>query len=215
MKPNCQCQICSIFRKYNINAIVKGFLCRKHLCKMKDNIDQGIIYKLLHQYIKNNLIKTDINKTLSSRKMRQDNFPSEISENIVKFAIFKKYKIMPTWDVKSGDLQINIQSFQIIIEVKGFSSTGPTSFGPKEKWDYIYFVDATDFKRSMFKVYEVKISNNNEIWRNIKVNKDETFKDQCKQKRRPRLCFNSIKSQLDKNCTLIFNGNIIQLFSKN
>jgi len=62
-----------------------------------------------------------------------DNFPSHISENIVKFALFKKYNIMPNWDTKTGDLDL----FNLKIEVKGFSSTGPSSFGPTEEWDIL------------------------------------------------------------------------------
>ena len=102
------------------------------------------------------------NNLLKKKKIRHTNFPPEISENIVKFVFFHKYKIMPTWDTDTGDLQCGGMS----IEVKAFSSTGPTTFGPTEKWDRIYFLDAMQFHDSVFKVYECKLNNTSPIWQN-------------------------------------------------
>jgi len=107
---------------------------------------------------------------------------------------------MPTWDTDTGDLQCGDMS----IEVKAFSSTGPTTFGPTEKWDRIYFLDATQFNDSVFKVYECKLKNTNHIWQQLKVNKGETYGEHAKQGRRPRLCFTDICQQLGTNCKLIF-----------
>jgi hypothetical protein len=77
---------------------------------------------------------------------------------------------MPCWDTDKGDLSININGiFRTLLEVKGFMSSGPTSFGPNECWDKIYFVDAHDCKNKNFKVYEVKLSNKNKIFRQIKI----------------------------------------------
>ena len=70
---------------------------------------------------------------------------------------------MPNWDTKKGDLELLNKQ----IEVKGFMSFGPTSFGPTENWDWIYFVDATDFINKKFKVFEIKLSNKSNVWRNI------------------------------------------------
>ena len=76
---------------------------------------------------------------------------------------------MPSWDTNEGDLIILNKK----IEVKGFMSTGPLSFGPSEKWSLLYFVNAIDFQNKNFKIYEVKLSNNNTLWSNIKINKNE------------------------------------------
>lgn len=95
------------------------------------------------------------------------------------------------------------------LEVKGFMSTGPLSFGPKEPWDYIYFVDALRTLDKYYKVYEIK--NSNLDFHCLKVSKSETFGDQCIQGRRPRFTFNSIKEQLGKHVKLIFQGDISNL----
>jgi hypothetical protein len=125
----------------------------------------------------------------------------------VKFVFFHKYRIMPTWDTRSGDLQC----LGIMIEVKAFSSMGPTTFDPNKKWDLIYFVDATLFNEYRFKVYECKLKNTSEAWQQLKVNKDQTYGDQCKQGRRPRINFSDMLKQLGGYCHLIFDGE----FSKN
>ena len=67
-----------------------------------------------------------LNEKLSKRKIRNPNFPSEISENIVRIILKNKCGIDTTWD--SPDLRHNGKK----IEVKAFSSKGPTSFGPTE-----------------------------------------------------------------------------------
>ena len=53
-----------------------------------------ILEKLLDNYIMTNNLIEELNKLLFKKKIRNQNFPSEISENIVKFAFCKKYKIM-------------------------------------------------------------------------------------------------------------------------
>ena len=150
----------------------------------------------------------ECNKILGSRKIRKANFPSEISENIARIAINKKFKIESKWDIKSGDLKFSDKK----IEVKSFSSIGPTSFGPTEKWNYICFVDSTKHRYFKFKVYFLKISNISEVWQNIKINKEETYKCQCEQGRRPRIKFSDIRKQLnDKKIYKIFDGFIYDL----
>jgi hypothetical protein len=188
-------------------AIIRGYLTRKNNRKLKDDFTLDILKKYLNTYIKYNKILSKQNKKLSKKKIRMPNFPSEISENIVKFIILKTKNICPTWYTKSGDLCLLDKK----IEVKGFRSSGPTSFGPTEKWDILYFIDCTNYINKKFKIYEIMLSNKDKRWKNIKVNKEETLKDQSKQKRRPRLKFQSIKEQLGKHCKLIFNGSIDQL----
>tara|TARA_Y100000780_G_scaffold232569_1_gene266686 strand:- start:31835 stop:32374 length:540 start_codon:yes stop_codon:yes gene_type:complete len=148
-----------------------------------------------------------LNKKLAKRKIRNPNFPSEISENIVKYYIQKTEGKKTNWNIKSGDLIVNDQ----IIEVKAFTSNGPSSFGPSEKWNEIFFVDATNFKTKTFKIYNVKLSNNNEIWGNIKINSKQTYKSQCKEKRRPRIAFRYIKSQISNYVNKIFDGTLDKL----
>ena len=202
----------------NNNIIIKiqkvyyGYKTRKKLKKQDDKYSYKILKKCLKKYKKDLKFNTKINLLLSKKKRRNENFPSDISENIVKFVIFKKYGIMPCWDTDKGDLVINKLSLFKRIEVKGFMSNGPSSFGPTEKWDLLYFLDGRNLFDDIFKVYEVKLSNKNNIFRNIKVSKEKTFGNQADRGIRPRGCFDSVfKPQLKEHCKLIFNGHISEL----
>ena len=169
----------------------------------------NLLDKILNNYISTVEINTKINKLLSKKKIRNPNFPSEISENIVKYCLVKckRYKIFPNWDTEFGDLDWVYKK----LEVKCFSSTGPSSFGPTEKWDYIYFLDALDFKNKNFKLYEIRLSNTNKTWNDLKINKTKTYKMVCDSGKRPRICFDQVKEQLSDNCKLIWSGNINDL----
>lgn len=195
-----------------IQKVIRGYLVRKDLTKIKDNFTVDFLKRMLDKYIKYTDTITKINKQLKNKKIRMPNFPSEISENIAKYVIYKKYKIYPSWDTEAGDLKIDNNYIFKKLEIKAFSSEGPTSFGPTEKWDYIYFVDATKYKKKYFIVYEIKLSNESKIFSNIKINKSETYKNHCEQKRRPRICFNKLQKQLKNHINIIFNGSINYLF---
>jgi hypothetical protein len=190
----------------------KGTKTRNRLRSLDDNMTYNIIKQELIRYNTNMIQIASINKMLSTKKIRNDNFPSHISENIAKFAIFKKYKIMPCWDTDKGDLVINKLSLFRRLEIKGFMSNGPSSFGPTEMWDWLYFVDACDTLNFNFKVYEIKLSNENDLFRNIKLSKNESYGDIASSKRRPRGGFKKVfQPQLGNKCSLIFQGHISEL----
>jgi len=129
------------------------------------------------------------------------NFP-EISENIVKYIVEYKTGNIPIWKPGKGDLICNGKR----LEVKCFTSNGPSSFGPTEEWDELYFLDATDYENKNFKCYKISLSNTEFSY--IKINSSETYKDQCAQKRRPRISFNIISGQIPKEkINLLFEGN--------
>lgn len=155
-----------------IQKNIRGFLVRKNLKKLKDNMTLDILNNLIDKYNEYINFLKDINKLLSYKKIRLPNYPSDISENIVKFVLLKKYKICGNWDTKSGDLYL----LDKIIEIKGFSSEGPSSFGPTEKWDWLYFIDCKDTLNKNFKVYEIKLSNTSNIWKNIIISGCENKK---------------------------------------
>lgn len=166
-----------------------GGLSLTQLNECIDNFNETINFQL------------NMNKKLKRKKIRLSNFPSHVSENIVKFVIKHVYGFMPKWDIKCGDLSIG----HLRIEVKGSLNleNGPSSFGPSEKWNIIYFVDGTENHLKKYKVYEINLSNKSEEWKNIRVNKTQTFYDQCIQKRRPRINFKKIQDQVE--CRLIFH----------
>jgi hypothetical protein len=140
------------------------------------------------------------------RKIRQPNFPSEISENIARYALIKKYGWSVSWEIDSGDLNRKTEKKILKIEVKGFSSDGPISFGPSENWDYICFVDCRKFMDNKFTVFLSRTSNLNKKWQTLSINQGETFYSQTKKGLRPRTGFKNIK----KNIRLIniFSGSI-------
>lgn len=143
-------------------------------------------------------------------KQRQPNFPEDISENIVKLLMEHNEKIKVTWNITTGDLLDMTNNKKI--KVKCFSSTGSTSFGPTEKWDYIYFLDAIDFINMNFKCYKVSLSNDHDIWKNIKINKNETYNDQCLQGIRPIITYLLLEKQIPKEyINEIFKGSIEKL----
>lgn len=165
------------------------------------------IVKLLFMYNRTFKLTTELNKTMV-RKIRHENFKSEISENIVRMLLTDIYKTRVEWSsVKSGDLLMDEKR----LEVKAFSSNGPSSFGPKENWDWIYFLDCRNHLDFNFKLYEIRLSNNNALWQNLKLNKENTMFDFCQQGKRPRLKFNEIQDQLGAHVKLIWQGYLIDL----
>ena len=192
----------------------RGYKSRKHFKKQDDNYSFSILNRCLDKYITDLIFNKEINLLMSNKKRRNENFPSDISENIVKFAIARKYNVMPSWDCKKGDLVIDKSNIFKQIEVKGFMSTGPSSFGPTETWDWIYFVDGLDVRNKNFKVYEIKLSNTSEIWRSIKINEKETYGEIADKNQRGKLradFYTKFKTQLGNHCKLIFDDHISKL----
>jgi len=132
---------------------------------------------------------------------RNLNFPETISENLAKYILEINGYNNITF-ANSGDLLFN----DITIEVKCFSSSGPTSFGPTEKWNWILFIDATRYNEYYFKCYLLKLSNDSEEFKNLKINRTETFNDQAQQGKRPRIGFNKILEQFNDHVEVIFDG---------
>lgn len=164
---------------------------------------ENLILKIYKSYKQNKEIIDEYNYVatqLKKKKMRRQNFPEIVSEFIVeKLENFECKKKGDLWDKNKK------------IEVKAFSSTGPISFGPSEKWNAIYFVDAINNPK--IKVYKCEISFNSEDWQTIQISKTETFKDQIKQKRRPRICWEKLKKQIKYE--LCYKGNIEIFLSEN
>jgi hypothetical protein len=175
--------------------------------ELRSELTKNDVINLFKAHVDYCKIKINIYTKLS-KKHRLPNFPEDVSENIVKFIIKKIYNYCPSWDTKSGDLCYDGKQ----LEVKCFSSYGPSSFGPTEKWNELYFLDGTDFLNSKFKCFKINLANDDKNWKEIKINSTETFEDQCKQKRRPRIGFNQIKKQLKDDVELIYSGSFDDIF---
>lgn len=199
--------------KVHIESIIKlqSVIRRKNIKSLKDDFTKLLLDMYINNYNEMCLIIHQINLQLKSKKCRKPNYPSEITENLVKFAIIKIYNVSPSWDTEKGDLCL----YGMKLEVKGsvdLINGGPCSFGPKEEWVRIYFVDALNCAIKKFKIYEIKLSNQSEIWKNIKVNKNQTYEDQCLQGRRPRITFKELIKQIPDNyINIIFDGSFSDL----
>jgi hypothetical protein len=179
--------------------------CINNLLKMNNNDNYTIdilkkMFKLHAKYIR--IIKKI--KENNNIKIRLPCIPEHISENLIKFMVYKSEKIKCNWNCK-GDLITN----KYIIECKCITSDGPISFGPCEKWNFLYVLDGRKWiETGIFKLYKINLTNDSHEWKNIKVNKTQTFSDQCKQKRRPRIKWNALKKQIKMHIVRIFKGTI-------
>lgn len=196
-----------------IQSCFRGYALRKKNRQLIDSMTYSLLNRAIDNYNKTITEEKKINTLLKNKKIRISNFPSHISENIAKFVYNNKYKFMPNWDTDKGDLILKIKTKTIRIEVKGSIDLfkAPPSFGPKEEWDIIYFVNGINTLEKKYKVYEIKLSNKSDKWKNIQVNRNHTFYDQCCQGRRPRILFSKIQEQLNIHCKLIFDGHISEL----
>ncbi|MBQ3576346.1 MAG: Bsp6I family type II restriction endonuclease [Coprobacter sp.] len=121
----------------------------------------------------------------SALKARKINLPDALSE--CGFCYFFKY-----WRTNYGIAGATHSSFDAYdpgtnsrIQIKGCSvKSDLTSFGPDSVWDKLYFVDFYKEGKWDF-TFDVYLIDNKDIYQ-TKVNKNETFIDQQRQKRRPR-----------------------------
>ncbi len=129
---------------------------------------------------------------------REPNFPEGLSE--VAFCIFsgsKKFR-----SIVKGRESASFDTFNTrknkAEQIKATSVENDlTSFGPKSKWDDLYFLDFYNNGKlnGTFNIYKIP----SKFIYSTKVNKKETFKEQQEQKRRPRL---SIKESIIKKFKL-------------
>lgn len=183
----------------------KDILKRLYSSEVLDGIDNETLIQLIENYTKTRSLYKDINDSLIKKKLRLPNCPEAISEKIAQLAIYHRYNVCPSLEISGGDLFIPSSDKYEKIEVKAFTSGGPTSFGPSENWKCIYFVDATHLSEFKTKVYEFRYGNNSQEWLNLPVSKNNTFQDHISQNRRPRIPF-SVISKLPHYC--IFDGDI-------
>jgi hypothetical protein len=132
---------------------------------------------------------------LRNYKSREPNFPEGLSE--VAFCLYSGSKrfislkgnvnsSFDTYNTKTGKAE----------QIKASSVENDlTSFGPDSKWDDLYFLDFYNEGKidGTFNVYKIPTK----IIYSMKVNKNQTFKQQQAEKRRPR--FSITKSFIETN----------------
>jgi hypothetical protein len=146
-------------------------------------------------------------------KVRLPSIPEDISENIIKYIIHNKIgDTTSRWDCRNGDLQSKKEGKQ---ECKCFTSDGPPSFTPSSDWDVIYFLDARNWiYNDNFILYRIPLKRTSTEWKNIKVNKIQTFEDQTKQRRRPRITWDSLHPQIQNYCDKVYEGTFNDIFER-
>jgi len=160
------------------------------------------ILKQQYEMHKNYVISRKNSSNLLNINFRLPCIPEDISENMIKFIIHKNGDNTSSWNCK-GDLLSSVEGKQ---ECKCFTSTGPISFTPSSEWDSIYFLDATEWLDNCFKLYKFPYKRTSNEWKNIKVNKNQTFEDQSLQGRRPRINWSGLYPQIKEKCCLVFEG---------
>lgn len=153
--------------------------------------------------------------------VRKPNFPEDLSEEIIVHLENKndnKYIRNKKKDGKKISGDISDVKHNKKIEVKCYSSKGPTSFGPSEKWDIIYFIDARKaWKYDEIIIYRMNCKNSDKIFQDLILNKKkkETFKIQCEKGRRPRFLFEFYRNTIFKEYLhVIYNGSIKNLINE-
>jgi len=164
------------------------------------------------------VLKRKQTKEKTGLDIRMPNMPEDISENITKFIIHHHVgDISSKWTkgIKgkgpkiTGDLISDMEHTQ---EVKCFTSDGPPSFGPKENWDVIYFLDARDWLNERFVLWRVPLKNVSAEWRSVKMNKDQTHEEQSEEGRRPRITWESLYPQIKEHAGKVFEGTFDEIF---
>ena len=161
-----------------------------------------------------NYVLSYLNLRPHIRKLiRGINIPEDISENIVKF-IIRNFDggTACAWCKSigmSGDLFLN----GIMIEVKAFGSDGPSSFGPRKKFDVIYFLDMRNWIDDVIILWKVNLSNESPQWKGLKMNKKEDNKTQSDRGVRPHIAWSKIYPQISEHCKKVYEGTFEGIFT--
>lgn len=177
----------------------------------QDNYTEEILkeqFNLHKDYVEKRMKTTSC---LGKQKIRLPSIPEDITENCVKFILhYKQGDRTSRWNCSTGDLFSEKEGKQ---ECKCFSSDGPTSFTPSSEWDVIYFLDARKWLSNSFALYRINLTKSSTEWKSIKMSSTQTFDDQCKQGRRPRINWKSLYPQIEKYCTKIYEGTFEDIFT--
>jgi len=119
--------------------------------KLNDKYSEEILINRFKNF--KNMYISDEELIKNGLPIRHQNPPEDITENITKF-IIRKYENDNScvWckcvDKKfglTGDLYSNKYDKNAPIEVKSFTSNGPSQFGPDKKFGVLYFLDIRKF----------------------------------------------------------------------
>lgn len=186
-------------------------------------LDDGYTKEILVKRFENfrNFYIDDEKLIKNGLPIRHQNTPEDITENIAKF-IIRKYEneVSTVWckgvDKKyglTGDLYSNKYDKKMPIEVKSFTSDGPSQFGPDKKFSVLYFLDLRNcMLENEIILWKVHLNYLSEEFKNIKVNKLQTLGEQLLQGRRPHISWDKIYPQISDFCEKIYQGTFENIF---
>lgn len=127
----------------------------------------------------------ELNKEINSLNSRKMNIPEIVSEGIFCYS----FNCGRTNGKNNGSADAFDENAKEFIQIKATCiKKDLTSFGPNSIWDKLYLMDF-DIENDKIKIYLIP----NDLVYNCKINENETFQEQQKQKRRPRF---SIKEKI-------------------
>jgi hypothetical protein len=184
---------------------------------IEDKYTSDILKLTYNSYKQTYVLLSDI-ITTTGLPIRHQNPPEDVTENIVKFIIHNyEEDISCKWAKAvglNGDLYSDKYNHEYPIEVKAFSSDGPSSFGPKKKFGVIYFLDMRNWLNNIFKLWKVNLNSDSQEWKNIKMNKTQTNEEQCEAGRRPHISWDHIYPQIKDHCVQVYEGSFENIFIK-
>lgn len=178
---------------------------------MDDKYSEATLREQYNDY-KNSYVKREQLKT-NGVPIRHQNPPEDITENISKF-IIRNYDNDPTcmWCKgvnKKGDLYSDKYD---TIEIKSFTSNGPSQFGPKKKFSILYFLDLRKWLENNIVLWRVNLQDDSNEFKNVKMNKTQTHSEQCEEGRRPHISWDKLYPQIKDFCVKIYDGSFEDIF---
>jgi hypothetical protein len=185
---------------------------------LNDNYYSTILIKRFNDFKSTYISDEELIK--NGLKIRHQNTPEDISENITKFIIRKyEHDLSCVWckgvDKKyglTGDLFSNKYDKTAPIEVKSFTSNGPSQFGPDKKFSVLYLLDLRQWLNDEIVLWKVNLNYMSEEFKNIKVNKVQTMGEQFIAGRRPHISWDNIYPQISDFCEKIYTGPFENIF---
>jgi hypothetical protein len=201
--------------KENIKSIIDT---KNNIDILNDKYNKEILIKRFNNF--KNMYIYDQELINNGLKIRHQNTPEDITENITKF-IIRKYEndLSCVWckgiDKKfglKGDLYSNKYDKLTPIEVKSFTSDGPSQFGPDKKFGVLYFLDLRKWVNNEIILWKVNLNYLSDKFKNIKVNKKQTMEEQFLQGRRPHISWDSLYPQICELSEKIYEGTFENIF---
>ena len=176
-----------------------------------DKYTSDILRRRFYDFKQSNLNLNEIIKS-TGLPIRHQNPPEDITENTTKFIIRNHDNDLSCKWAKSIGKTGDLYSDNHIIEVKSFTSCGPSSFGPKKKFDVILFLDLRGWMDDRIILWKVNVSNESIEWKHLKMNATQTFEEQCKIGVRPHISYDNIHTQIPDKCVKIYEGTFEGIF---